>query len=165
VNCAWGEEATFKVGNRVMLSTLHHMQEYKAKGEKHVTKFLSHFDGPYTVTDVHPETSNYMLHMSNSCVFLTFHASELKAFVANDVTLFPMRELAKLGPILMADGLEEYFMEEIQDVCRWGRRWQFLVRWLGYRPEHDEWLTMAELEDCEALDKWYTGGGDGLAQS
>jgi hypothetical protein len=164
-NRARGPEVIFKLGERVMLSMLNHRREYKAKGERHVAKFFPHFDGPYTITDVHPETSNYTLEMPNSNVFPTFHASELKRFILNDTALFPQCELMSPGPIVTADGLEEYFIEEIVDACRRGHGWQFLVRWQGYGPESNEWLSASELEDSEALDVWYGGGGKGPARS
>ena len=33
------------------------------------------------------------------------------------------------------------------------RRWQFLVWWVGFGPEDNEWLSLRMLEDCEALDR------------
>jgi Chromo (CHRromatin Organisation MOdifier) domain len=65
------------------------------------------------------------------------------------------------GPILTPNGLEEYFVNEIIDSRHHGKGWQFLVRWLSYTPEHDLWLPLADLTECEALDKWYKAGGDG----
>jgi hypothetical protein len=40
------------------------------------------------------------------------------------------------------------------DSRKRGHGRQYLVRWLGYGPEHDEWLPARELEECEALDRW-----------
>jgi hypothetical protein len=90
----------FEEGDCVMLSTFHRRQEYKRKGERRVAKFFPRFDGPYTITNAHPETSSYTLDMPNSCIFPTFHVSELKPFVENDPILFPSRELSRPGPIL-----------------------------------------------------------------
>jgi hypothetical protein len=160
-----GDEVPYKVGERVMLSMLHWHWGCKAKGEKHVAKFLPRFNSPYTITKAHPETSTYTLEIPNSRIFPTFHALELKTFVANNATLFPMCELAQPGPILMENGLEEYFVEEILEASHRGCGWQFLVQWLGYGPEHDQWLPASELEECEVLDVWYQGRRNGPAQS
>jgi len=53
----------------------------------------------------------------------------------------------------MPEGFEEYTIEEIIDSQQCG---------CGYGPEHNKWITSAELNDCEALDHWYQNGGDGL---
>ena len=81
-----------------------------------------------------------------------YHASKLKPHIANDASLFPGCELAQPGPILTADGLEEHLIDEIvASRCR-GRRWQFLMHWVGYGPDHDEWLPAADVKECESLD-------------
>jgi hypothetical protein len=96
--------------------------------------------------------------------FPTFYISELKRFVPNDATLFPSRELPQPGPVLTPDSLEEFMVDEIIDSRRRGRGWQFLMRWSGYGPEHDRWLSGAALDNCEALDRWLDSGGDGPAR-
>ena len=35
-----------------------------------------------------------------------------------------------------------------------GGGWQYLVRWKGYGPGDDEWLSRRELEETIALDEW-----------
>ena len=57
-------------------------------------------------------------------------------------------------PRLTPDSLEEFLVEEILDSRRRGRRWQYLVQWVGYNSKHDHWLSGSTLEDCEALDRW-----------
>jgi hypothetical protein len=154
----------FTVNDQVMLATLHRRQEYKHKDEKRAAKFFPRFDGPYKITHAYPETSTYTLDMPNSEVFPTFHASELKRFRPNDPSLYPSREHARPGPVLTADGLEEYFVNEIIDSRRRGRGHQYLVRWSGYGPEHDLWLPGTELENCAALDRWLAGRVKGPSQ-
>ena len=143
-----------------MLSTKHRRHEYKKKGEKRTAKFFPRWDGPFRVTHSHPEASTYTLDIRTNAYPL-YHASELKPHLANDPTLFPSREFSQPGPILTPDGLEEHTVEEIIDSRRRGCGWQFLVRWLGYGPHHNEWLPAADLKDCEVLDLWYQNGGDG----
>jgi hypothetical protein len=99
----------YKIGDKVMLSTLHCRQEFKKKGEKWAAKFFPRFDGPYIIIDTHTSTSNYTLELPNSPnTFPTYHPSELKPFLPNDGALFPSRELLQPQPIVTADGLEEY---------------------------------------------------------
>ena len=148
-----GPEEIYKIGDRVMLSTFHRRREYHKKGEKRSAKFFPCFDGPYTITACHPEKSTYMLELpAHSNLFPTFHASLLKCFHENDADLFPSREHVTPSPIIMEDGLEEYFVERILDARRQGRGWQFLIHWTGYGPEHNSWLNAKSLEECEALD-------------
>jgi hypothetical protein len=145
----------FKVGDKVMLSTLHRCQQFKKKGEKQVAKFFPRYDGPYNIIDAHVATSNYTLDLPNSPnTYPTYHASELKTFVPNDASLFPSRELSNPQPVVTLDGLEEFLVQDIIDARRRGRGWQYLVRWVGYGPEHDRWLAGSALDDCKALDIW-----------
>ena len=138
-----------------MLSTLHHRQEFKKKGEKRAAKFFPRFDGPHHIIDAHAASSNYTLELPNSPnTYPTFHASELKPFLPNNTSLFPSRELPRPGPVLTPDGLEEYLVDEIIDSRKCGKGYQYLVRWSGYGPEHDRWLSGSALADCEALDVW-----------
>jgi len=156
----------FNIGDKVMLSTLHRRQEYKKKGEKRAAKFFPRYDGPYNITDIHTETSNYTLELPNSPnTFPTYHASELKAFLPNDVTLFPGREISRPQPVVTSDGLEEYHVEEIIDSRRRGKGWQYLVRWTGYGPEHDRWLAGSTLDECAALDTWLAGTDSVLGEA
>jgi hypothetical protein len=74
-----GPKDKYKISDWVMLSTLHQRQEYKRRGEKHVAKFFLCFDGPFKITDCHPEASTYALDLPNSPnLFPTYHISELK---------------------------------------------------------------------------------------
>ena len=161
-NTARGREVEYKVGDRVMLSTFHRWREYRKKGEKRAAKFFPQWDGPYTVVDANPKSSTYTLDMDcHDGIFPVFHGSELKLHIANDETLFPNRGHPRPGPVLTSNGLEEHEIESILDSRRRGRGWQFLVRWVGFGPEDDEWLSSCMLEDCEALDRWYEQDGDG----
>ncbi len=49
-------------------------------------------------------------------------------------------------------GEEHQLVERILDRRRRGRGWQYLVRWVGFGPEHDLWLPGSRVDDLEALD-------------
>jgi hypothetical protein len=53
-------------------------------------------------------------------------------------------ELAK-GGIEVAEILNHRFFR---------RKLQYLVRWVGYGPEHNSWLDAPELEEVKALDDY-----------
>lgn len=163
-NADCGPEIAYKVEDWVMLSTLHQWNEYKKKGEFRAAKFFPRWDGPYRVTDCHPQASTYTLYVPQSSTdYHVYHASELKPHVANNHSLFPSRKLNKPGPVLTDSGLEEYLIQDIIDSRKRDRGWQFLVRWTGYGAEHDSWLPARELDECTALNVWYQNGGDGPA--
>jgi hypothetical protein len=157
-----GKEEVFEVGDRVMLSTLHRRQEYKSKHAKRVAKFFPCFDGPYTIMKARPEFSAYTLSLPNSPnIFPTFHSSQLKRFIPNDLDLFPSREHPRPQPIVTEDGVEEYQIKRILDARHRGCGWSFLVRWSSYGAEKDRWLPGSELTECEVLNRWLQDGGEG----
>lgn len=160
-----GPEVVYEVGDCVMLSTMNRRTMYKKKNEKCAAKFFPRWDGPYYVTKTHPEASTYTLDLPNEpSLFNVFHAGELKPYHANDADLFPSREHSQPAPILTEDGLEEYVIDEIVDAKRHGRGWRFLVTWIGYGREHDQWMSYTDIKECEALDVWLSNGGDGPAE-
>jgi len=107
-------EFPFKIGDQVMLLTLHCHQEFKKKSKKQAAKFFPQYDGPYHIIDIHVETSNYTLKLPNlPNTYPTYHASELKPFLPSNVTLFPSHKLPQPQPIVTSDGLEESHVQEI----------------------------------------------------
>jgi hypothetical protein len=155
-----GAEDVFKVGDLVMLSTTHRRRNYKRNGKKRVAKFMPRHDGPYTVIRAYPEKSEYTLRLPNNPqTFPGFHSSLLKRFIPNDPTLFPDREFSRPPAILTPDGKEEHLIDKIIDARRMGRGKQYLVRWVGFPEDHNEWLPGRELEDTEALDIWEAENG------
>ena len=111
-----GPEDVFQVGDKVMLLTLHRWREFTASDPSRVAKFIPHFDGPYIIVNNMPKFLAYTLDLPNSPnIFPTFHSSQLKFFTENDASLFPSCEHAQPGPIMTAEGLEEYAIKKILD--------------------------------------------------
>jgi hypothetical protein len=153
-------EIVFEVGDKVLLKTLHQMQENKDDDKTRILKFIPRFDGPYEVTDSHSETSTYTLSMPNAPnTFPTFHASVLRRFVPNNDALFPSQRHAHPGPTFDTDGHPVYTLEKIVAQRRRGRGWQYLVKWVGYGHEENSWLPRHEVKDCAALDDWFIAQG------
>ena len=116
----------------------------------------------WTILKAQPQTSNYTLDMTgHHSVYLTYHVSELKRHISNSTNLFPNHNHPHPGPILTADGLEEHEIESIIDSRKCGQDYQFLVCWVSFGPKDNEWLSHQQVKDCQALDTWYTQGGDG----
>jgi hypothetical protein len=147
-------EDIYRVGNKVMLSTLHWRREYKAGNKKCVAKFFPCWDSPFSVTRTFPESS-YTIHQPNAPdVFPTFHSSLLKRHTENDAELFPSCKHTQPGPIVGSDRMEEYTIEKIVDERKMGQGFQYLVRLAGYSASDDLWLPRCELKDSAALDDW-----------
>ena len=151
----------YQVNDMVLLSTANRRKEYAQPGSGRSAKLFPRYDGPYWVTEAFPQTLTYRLDIpnvpSNSCP--TFHASQLKHYIANNSLLFPGRELLRDGPIRLSDGQEEHVIEKILDERHRGRGWQYLIRWKGYGPGDDEWLPRRMVEETIALDEWLQRGG------
>jgi transposase InsO family protein len=150
-----GNEIVYKEGDKVLLSTLHRRREYLQRGDHRVAKFMCRYDGPYTVTKAHPETSSYTLALpSHMKIFPTFHSSLLRPYIANDPSLFPDREPTRPGPIIGPTGEEEWPVEKILDRKRCGRGWRYKVKWAGYDEGPDDWLPGSEVVNLEAYGEW-----------
>ena len=151
-NRSCGQEVMYQPGDKVMLSTFHRRRDFKWKGNDHVAKFFPRWDGPYTITNAHPETSSYILDNNSPYPYYT---SKLKLYHQNNPILFPNHELPKSGPVLTPDGMQEHEVEQILDMQPHGCGHWYLV-WCS--PEDDEWLPGRMLKDCEALDRWIAMG-------
>ena len=120
-----------------------------------LAKFMPHFDGPYEILRVHPETLSYTLCLPPFLkAFPMFHVSQLCKHIPNNNKLFLEWACQAPKPLVTTDGTTEYFIEKIMDHCPHERGYQYLVCWTGYGPEHDLWLPKSELIDMEALAKW-----------
>ena len=158
-NALRSPELDLKVDELVMLSTLHRRREMKNKNEKRVAKFMPRFDGPYRITVSNPKMSTYTLDIPKSPnTFNTFHVSQLRKHVPNDDVLFPARCLQK-PPSILVNRVEEYWVDRIVDAKRCGKGWCYLVRWSGYGSEEDRWITGKELDENEAVDRWWKENG------
>ena len=153
------DKIMYNVGNKVMLSTFHQQHKYKWRGKKRVAKFFPWWDGPYMIIKANTESSSYTLNNDNG---YPYYSSELKLYHANDPEIFPGREHPKPGPIMTDNELMEHEIDKIIDSWPWGHGYCYLVHWVGYRPEDNEWLPRCMLEDCEAVKKWIESSGDRL---
>ena len=112
------------------------------------------FDGPYLVMDVNPNVSTVTLDIPQMLnLFPTFHTSHVKPFKHNNDIKFPHRTIDKPGPIEV-DGVPEHVVKKIMDCKTFGKNFKYLVRWSGYGPEDDKWISGRDPENNEAMDRW-----------
>ena len=144
----------FKVGDRVVLSTLHRLCELRTDDPNCVAKFMPCFNGPFIIKNTDEKHSMVILdlpHLPN--IFPVFHTSEIKPFTENDNSLFPSRALIPPNPVTL-DGHQEFFVDKIVDERKRSKKTFYRVRWQGEGPEGDIWLPAEEISECEALDHW-----------
>lgn len=154
-NTSRGPSVSYQIGDKVMLSTLNRRKDYKSTDERRVAKFMPRYDGPYLVVDTHKEASTVTLDIPNAPnIFPTFHTSHIKPFKQNNNNKWPARSLERPGPLFVND-TPEYLVDKIIDHKKVGKsNIKYLVRWTGYGPEDDQWISARELDDNKALDDY-----------
>ena len=77
--------------------------------------------------------------------------SRLKPYVSPE-SFSANRDIpSKPPPIILDTGDEEYEVEAILDKKISRRQVQYLVKWLGYGPEHNQWLPLKDLTNSMDL--------------
>ena len=147
--------APFQVGDQVMLSTKYIKLVYKG-----CPKLMPRFVGPFHITQVINPVAFKLELPRTMRIHNVFHSSLLRPFV-------PREDEEVHPPAIEVDGNEEYEVEILVNrrrkchrTKRAGKhsdkkqqyRYEYLVRWKGYGPEHDEWLPeKALLPNCRKL--------------
>ena len=154
-NSARGSSVSYKIVDKVLLSTLNRRKDYKSNDAIRIAKFMPRYDGPYLVVDTHEAASTITLDIPNAPnIFPTFHTSHIKPFKQNDDDKYPARSLERPGPLFVND-TPEYQVDKIIDHKKVGKsNIKYLVRWTGYGPEDDQWISARDLDDNKALDKY-----------
>jgi len=136
-----------------MLSTKYLKLAYKG-----CPKLMPRFVGPFRISAIINPLAFRLELPGRMRVHNVFHASLLKPFIER-----PGEEYHP--PPIEVDDEQEYEVEALVDrrkkchrtskrkhVTKQSFRYEYLVRWQGYGPEHDEWLPEAELaRNCKAL--------------
>ena len=80
-NLARDKDLELNIGDCVMLSTKNRQQQYAAKGEKQVAKFMPRFDSPYFIADINHEASTVTLDLPpSSNIYPMFHTMEVMPY-------------------------------------------------------------------------------------
>jgi hypothetical protein len=144
------EEKPFKIGDLAYLSTAN-LNLPKRRARKLAPKYI----GPFKVTKVISETSDYDLELSPELVARRihprFHVSLLRAHEPNDDAIFPGRESKRFYDFGMPDD-DEWLVDEITGHRFIGKSIEFNVRWTA--GDHT-WEPYANVKDLEALDHYF----------
>ena len=137
------QEPDYKVGDKVYLETKDLRLRIKQKGRS--AKFYPRYVGPFELSRVEPETSNYTLILPPEFrIHPKVHARRLKLAHENDPELFPGRIPSKPPPIDFEDN--QYIVEAILDHRKRGRTRHFLVHWEGYADTDDSWVLERDID-------------------
>ena len=141
----------FQVGDEVLLTTEH--IPLRNVGTR---KLLMKWIGPLKVVEkIGVVPVAYRLKLpAHFKIHDVFHVSLLKRFKKNDTYCPP-------PPALMVDGQEEFEVDEILTHKPQGRKKtdpkvKFLVRWAGYKDEHNTWGPYKNLKNApDALNEYW----------
>lgn len=143
---------SFKVGDEVLLST----KNIKLRVQK-ATKLLPKYIGPFKILrSVGPVAFELDL-PAELRVHRVFHASLLKPYVRTGTT----REQPKPLPVEWIEGDPVYEVEKIllhrDRRIKGGRtRREYLIKWSGYGPEHNSWVSEKDCVNCDqALEAYW----------
>ena len=132
----------FKVGDEVLLSSLH--LQFKGLKGKATRKLYPKWIGPFTVVERVGSVSYKLTLPPTIAVHPVFHVSLLK----------PFRKGERFQPLpvpLLVEGEEEFQVEQILQHRGKKPRYQYLVKWLGYGPEHNTWEPASNMTHCEEV--------------
>jgi hypothetical protein len=118
------------------------------------TKLLPKFLGPYPVTEVHPDSSNYRIglptELAKRGIHNNFHASLIRKHHPNDDALFPMRSVAE--PYDFGEpSTVEWLVDEIIGHHWDGRKILFHIKWNLGDTTTEPYTTC---KDLVALDRY-----------
>ncbi|KAF7771080.1 hypothetical protein Agabi119p4_7054 [Agaricus bisporus var. burnettii] len=143
----------FVVGGRVKLSTANRRKKLSVEGAKRVAKLMPRFEGPYVIRAVNEENSTVTLEIprrGHPNGTESFHTSLVRQWVEDDAQVFDRPPLNDAG---------EAEVEEIVERRKIGRGWSYRVKYRGYPKEENQWLPGREVENLEALDRFFAREG------
>lgn len=135
-------DPTYKISNQVLVNTHNVRHEYKSSSSfKNSTKFIPHYDGPYTIVKAFPHQSLYELDLpAHANDTAHCHVSLLKPYVVSDHyhTLSP-----PLQPQVQAPSHPQVL--ELLNVCTWRNTDDVRVQLVG-EPTLGKWLPQVEVK-------------------
>ena len=144
------EETVFEVGDLAYLSTAN-LNLPKRRARKLAPKYI----GPFKVLEVFPETSNYILKLSDELerrrIHPKFHVSLLRPFELNDNLLFPSHESKHFYDFGMPDN-DKWLVDKIVGHRYSGKSIKFHVQWTAGNHTWEPYLI---IKDLEALDHYF----------
>lgn len=150
-------DASFDLGSQVLLSTSH-LKLRDSKDTSTTAKLLPRWVGPFTVIEKIGRAAYKLKLPEGWRVHPVFHVSLMKPYQTDGRVQPPLPNLI--------DGEVFFLIDRILDhrVVKKGRKasHEYLIRWLGYGPEHDSWISSANAAESESgktvSDYWHSLG-------
>lgn len=142
-------EFTFKLGDKVMLSTTN------LKKWDRAPKLLPKFIGPYKIIKVISDVAYELELPKNMKIHNSFHISKLKLYHENKANQFPDRnQISKPAPDIVDDENEwevEKIINKRTRKYKSGIKNYYLVKWKGYPLWESTWEPEQHLQHAQSL--------------
>jgi hypothetical protein len=136
------KDVTFAPGDWVLLSAKN------LRFKEGTPKLLPRWVGPFQIAKSVGGTSYELILPARWRIHDVFHVSRLERY-RRDGSVQPP------PPAEVLEGEDEYEVEKILHHRKARRSYEFLVRWVGYSPEHDTWESEANLRNAPGALKEY----------
>ena len=139
-------EETYKIGDRVLLSTAH------LNNQERAPKLMHRYIGPFPICRVvSPVAYELTLPSTMSRVHHVFHVSQLRRYI-DGVSLYPDREQTDVSappPTIIESGEEAWEVERIVKKRKKGRGVQYLIKWKGYPDHENTWEPASNVRHAQ----------------
>ena len=124
-------------------------------------KLAPRFIGPFPIVSVISPVSVKLSLPPSMRVHPVFHVSQVKPVIHSP---HADPELAPPPPRVLEDGDLAWDINKVLDVRRYGRGYQYLVDWVGYRPEDRSWVPRSYFSDDSVLADFYRDNPSALGR-
>ncbi|XP_006456608.1 hypothetical protein AGABI2DRAFT_78143 [Agaricus bisporus var. bisporus H97] len=114
---------------------------------------MPRFEGPYVIRAVNEEHNTVTLEIprrGHPNGTESFHTSLIRPWVEDETQVFDRPPLNDAG---------EAEVEDILERRKIGRGWSYRVKYKGFPIEESQWLPGKEVENLEALDRFFAREG------
>ena len=140
-------DVTYKVDQQVLLSTKN--IPLKTPG---TMKLMPKWIGPFKITKViNAVACKLDLHENMKRIHNVFHVSKLRPYTSDGRYQPP-------PPPQMLENEEWFTVEALLEHRANRSKWDYLVKWRGYGPEHNQWLSSDSITDKAIADYWEAKG-------
>jgi len=148
------EASIYQINDQVLLSTRN------IRTERPTKKLDYTWIGPFRIkSQINPVV--YELDLPPTMkIHNVFHVDLLKRYIPGKIT---DRQVIIPPPIRREGEASSYEIEEIRDVRKKGRGYEYLIKWRYYGEEDNTWEPKRSLADDEMLQQWHANHPDRIS--